>query len=84
MNTASNTRSHSVFLGFGFHESITRRFEFNGKSPKLYISKFNCNPQLEEKIHNFKIKHKLENPIITVGRDCCPELIRELIKECSK
>jgi hypothetical protein len=84
MNAAINARSHSVFLGFGFHESITRRFECHGKSPKLYISKFNCDPQLEEEIGNFQTKHKLENPIITMGRDCCPELIRELIKECSK
>ncbi len=84
MNAMNNARFHSVFLGFGFHESITQRFGFNGKLPKSYISNAICDPLLEKKINIFLNTHGLENPIITTGSDCCLELIQRLVNEYSQ
>ena len=77
LNALSNARYHSVFLGFGFHQSIATRFDFQGSKPKIYISDFGN--ELEGVIEKFSSTHELYAPTITNGADCCVELIHELI-----
>jgi hypothetical protein len=82
MNAMSNTRNHGVFLGFGFHQSIVTRFDFQGSKPKIYISDFGN--KLEDEIETFLSMHELDAPIVTSGDNCCVELIEQLINEFSE
>lgn len=82
MNAMSNARNHGVFLGFGFHQSIATRFDFQGSKPKIYISDFGN--ELEGVIEKFLSTHELYAPTITNGADCCVELIHELINRFSE
>ena len=77
LNALSKARYHSVFLGFGFHQSIATRFDFQGSKPKIYISDFGN--ELKGVIEKFSSTHELYAPTITNGADCCVELIHELI-----
>jgi hypothetical protein len=82
MNALSNERNHGVFLGFGFHQSIATRFDFQGSKPKIYISDFG--KELKDEIETFLSTHELDDPTITNGADCCMKLIQELINEFSE
>lgn len=81
MNAMSNIRNHSVFLGFGFHQSIAKRFDFNGSKPKIHIT--DARNELKSKIDEFLSAHDLDNPIITTGDNCCMELVQKLVREYS-
>ena len=82
MNTMINERHHSAFLGFGFHQCIATRFDFQNKKPKIYITAFD--KELESEIDKFLSTHKLDTPTVTNGADCCVKLIQEIINEFSK
>ncbi|MEX1049010.1 MAG: hypothetical protein WED15_05755 [Akkermansiaceae bacterium] len=90
MNAMSNARNHGVFLGFGFHQSIATRFDFNGTKPKIYISDFGnglekvSSSDFKDGVHDFIFRHGMEPPITTIGDKCCVELIGKLVKEFSK
>jgi hypothetical protein len=82
MNAMSNARNHGVFVGFGFHQSIVTRFDFQGSKPKIYISDFGN--KLEDEIETFLSTHELDAPTVTSGDTCCVELIEKLINEFSE
>jgi hypothetical protein len=82
MNAMSNARNHGVFLGFGFHQSIATRFDFQGSKPKIYISDFGN--KLEDEIETFLSTHELDAPTVTSGDTCCVELIEKLVNEFSE
>ena len=82
MNTMINERRHSAFLGFGFHQCIATRFDFQGGNPKIYITVFDI--ELESEIDKFLSTHKLDTPTVTNGTDCCVQLIQEIINDFSK
>lgn len=87
MNAMRNARNHLVFLGFGFHQSIARRFDFQGKKPKIYTSDFggelkkSSTNDFKTNIHEFTSRHDIETPITTCGPNCCVELIEKIINE---
>lgn len=82
MNALSNERNHGVFLGFGFHQSIATRFDFQGSKPKIYISDYGNG--LKGEIETFLSTHKLDTPSVTNSADCCVKLIQELINQFSE
>jgi hypothetical protein len=82
LNSLSNARYHSVFIGFGFHQSIAKRFEFSSEKPRIYVTDFRN--ETGTKIADFLSTHDLENPNITTGDNCSIELIKRLAHECSK
>lgn len=90
LNALSKARYHSVFLGFGFHQSIATRFDFKGTNPKIYISDFGNELEKDSRndfkvnIRDFIFRHGMETPITTIGENCCVELIEKLSNECSK
>jgi len=77
-NALRNSRDAWVVLGFGFHEQITSRFDFDGAAKQIYVTDFD--DSIEPKLREFLKCHSQPKAIRSTGDDCCMELIAEWIR----